>query len=83
LIEEIRERIDKIDSEILALLEERFSLSEEIGKEKRKHKLGISQPQRKRKILENLINSSKLEPWEIEKIWKVIFEISEKRQRME
>jgi chorismate mutase len=53
-IDEWRERIDAIDLQILALLNERARCSIEIGKIKHQQRLPVYMPERERRIYETL-----------------------------
>ena len=50
-IEQLRDKIDRVDSRIIALLEERVDLAKKIGEAKRKHGLPISDPKREQEVL--------------------------------
>ena len=50
-IHELRERIDKIDKEILELLEERLSLVKEIGETKKELDIPITDSDREQVVL--------------------------------
>jgi chorismate mutase len=49
-----RERIDEIDRRLVALLNERTSIVEEIGRTKREAELPIYEPRRETQVFENL-----------------------------
>lgn len=53
-ISKMRDDIDKIDSKIIALLEERFSLSREIGRYKKMQNLPVFDEKREKNIIENI-----------------------------
>ena len=50
-IEELRARIDRIDSELIRLYGERMETAAEIGKYKQEHNLPVSDPVREREVL--------------------------------
>ncbi len=52
-LEELRQRIDEIDREIIRLLEERFAMAEEIGELKRSMGLEVEDEAREREVLDN------------------------------
>lgn len=54
----LRKEIDKIDSMILKLLNERSSLALKIGEIKKLHKIPVYDPKREKEILERLINEN-------------------------
>jgi monofunctional chorismate mutase len=73
-IEEMREKIDRIDLRIVNLLEERVDLVKKIGESKRKHNLPISDPKREQEVLIKVSSSTKLEQGFIKKIFGSIIE---------
>jgi chorismate mutase/prephenate dehydratase len=54
-LKELRERIDRIDEEILRLLNERAEIAKEIGNIKKRENLEIHVPERERAIFEKLL----------------------------
>lgn len=74
-----REKIDKLDNELLDLLNQRARLSVHIGKIKKTELSPIfCRPERESEIIKNLLhnNTGPLEHENIEKIFKLIFAIS-------
>ncbi|WP_051250733.1 chorismate mutase [Paenibacillus harenae] len=57
-LEEWRQGIDRLDGEIIALLAERFKLTEEIGRYKARNKLEAQDPQRESRQFEKIMNLS-------------------------
>lgn len=55
----LREEIDKIDSMMLKLLNERSSLALKIGEIKKIFKIPVYDPEREKQIVERLINENK------------------------
>jgi chorismate mutase-like protein len=51
-----REKIDKVDRRLLALLNERTEIVEEIGRIKQHLKLAIYEPKREDQVFENVVN---------------------------
>ena len=49
-----RERIDEIDRRLVALLNERTSIVEEIGRVKKEANLGIYEPKRENQVFDNI-----------------------------
>ena len=70
-LSEYRKNIDLIDAEIFALLEKRFSVCEEIGKEKRALGIHTEDALREKEILES-IPKTKYES-NIKEIYKAVF----------
>lgn len=70
-LENIRNKIDKIDDKIIKLLEERLKLAAEVIKFKKK----VVDSKREEEIL------AKINSLDIQAIYKTIFKISKKKQR--
>lgn len=81
-IQELRNRIDKIDKELVALFEERMAVSLEIGKYKRERNLPIYDENRERAVIEKnkarLKNKEFEEP--LEKLYKNLMKSSKDAQ---
>lgn len=75
-LEDLREKIDKIDDEIVALLESRVQIVKEIGELKNKLNIDVYNPQREREILKRLQSKSSLTPHQIETIYQSIFTLT-------
>lgn len=78
-IEDLRLKIDKIDKNLLDLIIERLKVVHEIGFEKKKNNLEVIDKSREKKIVEKLKEDAKLKGLDsdvVEKIWKVLMEIS-------
>ena len=58
-LEELRKKIDLIDTELLRLLNERAELVHNVGLIKKRSNLEIYAPEREERLLQNLINRSK------------------------
>ncbi|NPA33242.1 MAG: prephenate dehydratase [Aquificae bacterium] len=58
-LKELRERIDRIDEEILRLLNERAKLAKKIGEIKTKKNLPVHVPERERQIFEKILKLNK------------------------
>lgn len=54
MLREQRERIDQLDQQIVALLEERFDISLEVGAIKAQHQLPVLDAEREQKIIHSL-----------------------------
>ena len=74
-IEELRTKIDKIDSDILQLLDERMDFVHEIGLIKSASKESVYRPEREKEIIERLsaLSKGKLNPESIKAIFQEIF----------
>jgi chorismate mutase len=73
-IEELREKIDRVDSRIVALLEERVDLAKKIGEAKKKHGLPISDPKREQDVLIKVGAKTKLNQGFVKKLFQNIIE---------
>lgn len=60
VIDELRNKIDRIDQELLELLAERFQIAREIGKEKMELNLPTNQQEREMEILSDRLESAKM-----------------------
>ncbi len=74
ILEKNRLEIDKIDKEIISLLEERLNLSKEIGSYKKEHSLEILDQNREMEILSNI-------PKDMQNIFKEIITLSKDKQK--
>ena len=80
-IEELREKINSLDDRIIKLLEERFSISKEIGKIKFNSKRNILDKNREREIINRLdINSKIISKESVDMIYQNIFKVSREIQ---
>lgn len=74
IIEQWRKRIDELDSQIVALLNQRAQLAVQIGREKQKNKQAIHSPERESEVFAHVIaaNNGPLDDHAIETIFQVI-----------
>ncbi len=81
-VEKARKQIDKIDGELLGLLNKRIALAVEIGRGKRKAKEPVYDPAREEEIIGRLkgMNRGPLGSEDLEFIYREIFGISRKCQ---
>lgn len=84
----LREKINKIDSELLIKLKERMEISKEIGIFKKENKLEILDPKREELLINSLINHD-TKVFEDDKnkefitdLWKVIMNYSKSNQNL-
>ena len=82
-LEKLRQHIDKIDIQIVKLLNRRVRLSQQIFEVKNKLNLSIYDQQREEKVIENVIrqNQGLLTPQQIESIFQVIIYICRTTQQ--
>ena len=78
-INELRLKIDVIDSKLVLLINKRATIAKLIGDLKKKNKIAIIQEEREKIIYEHVENHSKIiNKEDIDKIWKVIIEVCRK-----
>lgn len=79
-----RVTIDDLDRRIIALLNERTAVVEEIGRIKQELKLGIYEPKREDQVLENVLahNSGPLPPDAVKRIFERIMDEMRTLQKM-
>jgi len=83
-LEELRMQIDKLDDEVLLLMEQRMSVSEKIGLFKKEHNVTILQSTHWNKLLKKRINeglSRGLSEEFVQKIYSAIHEESIQHQK--
>ena len=80
-IEELREKINSLDDRIIKLLEERFSISKEIGKIKFNSESAILDKNREREIINRLhMNTKIISKESVAMIYQNIFKVSREIQ---
>lgn len=79
-LDKLRHQIDQIDSSIMKLLEERFDLTNKIGKEKLKDKVEITNKDREEEIISKTYEFKYQK--QIENIYQNIFQISKNMQKL-
>ena len=80
-IDELRRKIDTIDSKLVILINERATISKLIGNLKNKKKIAVIQKEREKSVYKKVENYSKIISKEdIGKIWKEIIEVCRKIQ---
>lgn len=77
----LRNEIDLIDNQIIELLDRRFDLSSEIGKEKKQLNMNINDTSREDFILNKIIHVNSNYTNEISEIYKEIFVQSKRIQK--
>ncbi len=86
-LDELRQSINDIDSQILTLLISRSEISREVAKYKQEHNMEIFQPQREIELLDNKINCLPIElnlySQDIKLIYQNIMDFSKKVQQKE
>lgn len=84
-MEKWRRRIDEIDRQLIALLNERSKCALEIGKLKRRHSIAIYQPEREREVLENAerANGGPLADTAIRRLFERILDEARSLERQE
>lgn len=81
-INQLRQKIDEFDNEMLDLLVQRFAVSKEIGEIKASHGLNVGDPNREQEIIDRLAEKleGKLEKDDIAAIFGPVYHISKKLQ---
>ena len=80
-IKELREKINSLDDRIIKLLEERFSVSKEIGKIKFNSESTILDKRREREIINRLdMNTKIISKESVDMIYQNIFKVSREIQ---
>ena len=80
-IEELREKINSLDDRIIKLLEERFSISKEIGKIKFNSESTILDKRRESEIINRLdMNTKIISKESVDMIYQNIFKVSREIQ---
>jgi chorismate mutase/prephenate dehydratase len=80
-IEQLREKIDTIDNELLRLFEERMKVAESVGVYKKENDLPVRDRERERQVLYRLCRSTKPElQGYIKSIYSVLFDASSSHQ---
>ncbi len=82
-LEELRNRIDSLDAEIVRLLNERSGLAREVGRWKQEHQLPIYVPEREQQLLARLQerNAGPLDAESLEAIYREIISAAIKLER--
>lgn len=75
-LQELREEIDKLDDEIVALLEKRVQIAKQIGEIKTRLNQEVYNPKREEEILKRLQSISSLSPHQINMIYQSIFTLT-------
>jgi chorismate mutase len=84
ILKEKRKEIDRLDRELLSLLNQRLRTALEIGKVKRKMGQKIHDPFREQEVLRRLAlrNRGPLKRKDLEKIFQTTMEVCRKSQKM-
>lgn len=80
-IESLRNRIDMLDAEILALLRERLKITTEMGKYKKENYLPIFDKNREMHIFQKMAGNFPEDPVGIQFLWKELMSISKRNQQ--
>ncbi len=78
-LKKLRQKIDSLDSQLLALIETRINIVKKIKQVKQQNNLNIKDELREDKLLQNLIMQGETKGIRkeiITKIWKSLFELS-------
>jgi chorismate mutase-like protein len=77
-----RRKIDLIDRKLLNLVNQRFSLAQEIGRIKKEMGAKIYDPKREKKVLEGLVSKNRgpLKEEDLRKIFRTMIKVCRKSQ---
>ena len=78
-LDELRQALDRLDTEIMTLLEKRFEISEAVGEIKKTHKIPLTHAKREQTIL-NRATAYKHQK-SIESVYLTIFKQSKQKQK--
>lgn len=79
-LEELRNKIDSVDGEIVPLLLRRLSLSREIGEYKKENALPVEDKKREEEMIRRLTENAGDDGKYIEELYKIIFKMSREAQ---
>ncbi len=79
-IKGLREQINRVDREIVRLLEERVEVVKEIGRIKRERGFGVSDPNRESEVLDKVSSSTKLDRKFVRGLFRSIIEYCKNEQ---
>jgi len=84
-ITEWRKKIDELDRKMVELLNERAKAAQEIGRQKRSTAMPIYEPDRERKIFENVkaVNRGPLTDLDVAQVYERIIDIMRNLQKKE
>tara|TARA_B100001093_G_C26624036_1_gene925955 strand:- start:534 stop:782 length:249 start_codon:yes stop_codon:yes gene_type:complete len=76
----LRQKIDNIDLEIIRLLDQRMEVCKEVGVFKKENNLQITHANRELEIISNLSKCSSFTKDEVTSLYEIIFKISKSKQ---
>ena len=81
-IRSLREKINRVDDQMVSLLKERMEIALEIARYKKENGLAIYDPARERAVVERLTaGCGEAASRAIEKLYETLFDISREQQR--
>ncbi|MCL2089136.1 MAG: chorismate mutase [Oscillospiraceae bacterium] len=81
-IDQLREKIDQIDDQMLSLFEQRMAVAKQIGSYKKAHSLPVNNPLREQEIILRFRKKSPELAEQTESFFSALFEISKRYQEM-
>lgn len=81
-INNLRNKVDVIDNEIMQLLKKRLLLSLEFSKYKKKNGIKIRDKKRETEMIEDRLKKTSLDPYFIKKLFKLILKESRRLQKI-
>ena len=74
-LEELRDEIDVIDAELVALIQKRFEIADRVIAVKKRHGIAAVLPDRIEQVVQNALHAAKhtkVPPQSIEKLWRTL-----------
>ncbi len=79
-LEDLRNEIDKIDNELVLLLQKRFDVTNQVGEYKKQNNILVNHPSREDDIINSIKKLKLSNEEEIVHLYKALFLISKKSQ---
>jgi chorismate mutase len=82
-ISDLRKRIDEIDRKLVELVNERARIAQEIGRLKRDRQMPVYEPEREKRIFENIcqLNHGPLQDRELLQVYERLIDVMRKVQQ--
>jgi len=83
-LKEVREKIQKIDDQIIELIAQRINLADDVLEEKKKKGIGIDDEEQKEIVLNRMVEAAtehNLDAGAVKQIYEILIEMNIERQR--
>ncbi len=83
-LKEVREKIQKIDDQIIELIAKRTDMAEDVLEEKKKEGMGIDDEEQREIVLNRMVEAAtehNLDAGAVKQIYEILIEMSTERQR--